>query len=200
MNAVQMVSALRAGKFTSVELVQACLDHIATIEDTVGAWQYLDPAHVLEQAQQADLARHEGMDAGPLNGIPVGIKDIFDTADMPTENGTVLHAGRQPAVDATTVSLLRRAGAVIMGKTVTAELAVYSPGKTTNPHDPRRTPGGSSSGSAAAVAADMIPLALGTQTNGSIVRPASYCGVCGYKPTHGMISRYGVLHQSYHLL
>ncbi len=199
MNAFQMVSALHEGKFTSVELVQECLDLIAKIEDKVGAWQYLDPDYALEQAQNADLARHEGKDVGPLNGIPVGIKDIFDTADMPTENGTVLHAGRQPTVDATVVSLLRRAGAVIMGKTVTAELAVYSPGKTTNPHDPHRTPGGSSSGSAAAIAADMVPLALGTQTNGSVVRPASFCGVYGYKPTHGLISRHGVLHQSYHL-
>jgi Asp-tRNA(Asn)/Glu-tRNA(Gln) amidotransferase A subunit family amidase len=199
MNACQMASALREGKFTAVDLVQACLDQIAQVEDRVGAWQYLDPDYALEQAQNADLARHKGQDVGPLNGIPVGIKDIFDTADMPTENGTVLHAGRQPEEDATVVSLLRRAGAVILGKTVTAELAVYSPGKTTNPHDSRRTPGGSSSGSAAAMAADMIPLALGTQTNGSVVRPASYCGVYGYKPTHGLISRQGVLHQSYHL-
>jgi Asp-tRNA(Asn)/Glu-tRNA(Gln) amidotransferase A subunit family amidase len=126
----------------------------------------------------------------------VGVKDIFDTIDMPTENGTVLHAGRHPGHDATAVALLREAGAVIMGKTVTTELAVYAPGKTRNPHDPERTPGGSSSGSAAAVAACMVPFAVGTQTNGSIIRPASYCGVVGYKPTHGLISRHGVLQQS----
>jgi Asp-tRNA(Asn)/Glu-tRNA(Gln) amidotransferase A subunit family amidase len=115
---------------------------------------------------------------------------------MPTEDGTVLHAGRQPAADAAAVALLREAGAVIMGKTVTTELAVYTPGKTRNPHDPERTPGGSSSGSAAAVAAFMAPLAIGTQTNGSVIRPASYCGVYGYKPSRGLISRHGVLRQS----
>jgi Asp-tRNA(Asn)/Glu-tRNA(Gln) amidotransferase A subunit family amidase len=126
----------------------------------------------------------------------VGVKDIFDTKDMPTEDGTVLHAGRQPIEDATAVSLLRQAGAVILGKTVTTELAVFSPGKTRNPHDPERTPGGSSSGSAAAVAAGMVPLAIGTQTNGSVIRPASFCGVYGYKPTYGCISRHLVLEQS----
>jgi len=199
MPAVEAAAAIRDGRITAVELVQACLDYIAEMEPRIGAWNFLDPAYALEQAQRADLDLQAGKDPGPLHGIPVGVKDIFDTADMPTENGTVLHAGRQPAVDAAAVDLLRRAGAIIMGKTVTAELAVYSPGKTTNPHDAQRTPGGSSSGSAAAVAADMIPLALGTQTNGSIVRPASYCGVYGYKPTHGLISRHGVLHQSYPL-
>ena len=121
------------------------------------------------------------------------MKDIFDTADMPTEDGTVLHAGRRPQHDCTAVALLRQAGAVIMGKTVTTELALFTPGKTRNPHDPERTPGGSSSGSAAAVAAGMVPLAIGSQTNGSIIRPASFCGVVGYKPTHGLISRRGVL-------
>src|SRR5690606_5858493 len=119
---------------------------------------------------------------GPLHGVPVGIKDIIDTADFPTENGTVLHAGRRPRRDATVVSRLRAAGAVILGKTVTTELAVYSPGKTRNPHDVEHTPGGSSSGSAAAVAALMVPAALGSQTNGSVIRPASFCGVVGYKP------------------
>jgi len=128
--------------------------------------------------------------------VPVGIKDIIDTADMPTEDGTALHAGRQPSQDAFTVSRLRQAGAVILGKTVTTELAVFHPGKTRNPHNPAHTPGGSSSGSAAAVAAEMVPLALGTQTNGSMIRPASFCGVVGYKPTRGLIPRVGVLEQS----
>jgi Asp-tRNA(Asn)/Glu-tRNA(Gln) amidotransferase A subunit family amidase len=128
--------------------------------------------------------------------VPVGVKDVLDTSDMPTENGTALHAGRRPAEDAHVVSLLRRAGAVILGKTVTTELAAYHPGKTRNPHDPTRTPGGSSSGSAAAVADRMVPLALGTQTNGSVIRPAAYCGVFGYKPTRGLISRHGALVQS----
>jgi Asp-tRNA(Asn)/Glu-tRNA(Gln) amidotransferase A subunit family amidase len=136
------------------------------------------------------------MPTGPLHGVPVGIKDIFDTKDMPTEDGTPLHRGRTPAYDAAAVSRLREAGAIIMGKTVTTELAVYSPGKTRNPHDPERSPGGSSSGSAAAVAAGMVPLAIGTQTNGSIIRPAAYCGVYGYKPSHGMISRHRVLRLS----
>ncbi len=199
MNAVLAAAAIRAGKITSEELVQSCLDHIEHVEDTVQAWTYLDPDYALQQAREADEKRRQGKDLGPLHGIPVGIKDIFNTADMPTENGTVLHEGRRPIEDATAVSLLREAGAVILGKTVTTELAVYAPGKTTNPHDPNRTPGGSSSGSAAAVASYMIPLAIGTQTNGSVIRPASYCGVMGYKPTYGRISRHGVLKQSRHL-
>ncbi|MGH7422615.1 MAG: amidase, partial [Candidatus Methylomirabilales bacterium] len=199
MNAVEAVEAIRAGTMTSEELVRACLKRIKAIEERIGAWAYLEPDHALKQARAADLARREGRAAGPLHGIPVGVKDIFDTHDMPTESGTVLHAGRQPAEDATAVALLRQAGAIIMGKTVTTELAVYTPGKTRNPHDPERTPGGSSSGSAAAVAAFMVPLAIGTQTNGSVIRPASYCGVVGYKPSHGLISRYGVLRQSHPL-
>ena len=176
--------------------MQASLDPITAVEDSVGAWEHLDPEYALQQARDADLHRRSGMSVGPLHGLPVGVKDIFDTKDMPTEDGTVLHAGRTPAYDATAVALLREAGAVIMGKTVTTELAVYAPGKTRNPHDPSRTPGGSSSGSAAAVAAQMVPLAIGTQTNGSVIRPASYCGVYGYKPSHGLISRYRVLQQS----
>ncbi len=196
MNAVLAAAAIRAEKITSEELVRACLDCIDEMEDTVCAWTYLDPDDALRQAREADQALKTGKYMGPLHGIPVGIKDIFDTADMPTENGTILHKGRQPTEDATAVSLLRRTGAVIMGKTVTTEMAVYAPGKTKNPHDPERTPGGSSSGSAAAVAAFMVPLTIGTQTNGSVIRPASYCGVYGYKPTHGRISRCGVLKQS----
>lgn len=196
MSAAEAAAAIQSGETTSEELVQACLDHIATLEDSVGAWAHLDPEYALQQARDADLQRRSGMSVGPLHGVPVGVKDIFDTRDMPTEDGTVLHAGRTPAYDATAVALLREAGAVIMGKTVTTELAVYAPGKTRNPHDPARTPGGSSSGSAAAVAAHMVPLAIGTQTNGSVIRPASYCGVFGYKPSHGLISRYRVLQQS----
>jgi Asp-tRNA(Asn)/Glu-tRNA(Gln) amidotransferase A subunit family amidase len=192
-------TAIEAGRITSEELVQACLDRIRALEPTIQAWAHLDPDYALTQARAADRARQEGKALGPLHGIPVGVKDIFDTADMPTENGTILHAGRRPTRDATVVASLRTSGAVIMGKTVTTELAVYSPGKTRNPHDPQRTPGGSSSGSAAAVAARMVPIALGSQTNGSVIRPASYCGTFGYKPTHGLISRTGVLKQSRHL-
>ncbi len=144
----------------------------------------------------ADRRRAAGAPLGALHGIPVGIKDIIDTADMPTENGTVRHAGRRPAADAAIITRLRNAGAIIVGKTVTTELATYAPGKTRNPHDPEHTPGGSSSGSAAAVAAGMVPLAVGTQTNGSTIRPAAFCGVYGYKPTAGLIPRAGVLRQS----
>ncbi|MBT3359633.1 MAG: amidase [Rhodospirillales bacterium] len=196
MTAVQAADAIRQGDITSEQLVRSCLDRIGEFEETVQAWTYLDPEYALRQAKQADLARKSGFPLGPLHGVPVGIKDIFDTQDMPTEDGTVLHAGRQPTEDCTVVALLRQAGAVIMGKTVTTELAVYSPGKTKNPHNPEHTPGGSSSGSAAAVASFMVPLAVGSQTNGSMIRPASYCGVVGYKPSHGLVSRHGVLRQS----
>jgi len=196
MSAAQAAAAIRAGECTSEELVQACLDRIASLEDSVGAWVHLDPEYALQQARDADLYRRSGASLGPLHGVPIGVKDIFDTKDMPTEDGTVLHAGRTPAFDATAVALAREAGAIIMGKTVTTELAVYAPGRTTNPHDANRTPGGSSSGSAAAVAANMVPLSIGTQTNGSVIRPASYCGVYGFKPSHGLIARYRVLQQS----
>ena len=174
----------------------ACLDHIEALEEKLGAWTFLDPEHALNQARAADQALREGRALGRLHGIPVGVKDIFDTKDMPTEDGTVLHAGRRPMEDATAVARLREAGAIILGKTVTTELAVFAPAKTRNPHDPERTPGGSSSGSAAAVAAGMVPLAIGTQTNGSMIRPAAFCGVYGYKPTFGLISRHRVLQQS----
>src|SRR5437016_8161523 len=137
-----------------------------------------------------------GQPIGALHGVPVGLKDIIDTADMPTENGSVLHAGRTPSRDASVVSLLRGAGGVILGKTVTTEFATRTPGKTRNPHNSGHTPGGSSSGSAAAVAAGMVPLALGSQTTGSTVRPASYCGVYGLKPTHGLIPRHGMFQLS----
>lgn len=199
LEAVAAVQAIRRGDISSEQLVQACLDRIAEVEPVVQAWAFLDAEYALSQARAADRGRAQGRPLGPLHGIPVGVKDIFDTADMPTENGSRLHAGRRPSEDATVVSLLRAAGAVILGKTVTTELAVYFPGKTTNPHDCRYTPGGSSSGSAAAVAAGMVPLAVGSQTNGSVIRPAAYCGVYGFKPSHGLISRYGVLAQSWHL-
>ena len=195
-SAEELARVIRAGEVTAEDAVCACLERIRQVEAEVQAWAFLDPDYALAQARQADRLRREGRDLGSLHGVPVGVKDIFDTADMPTEDGTVLHAGRRPAEDATVVALLRQAGAIVLGKTVTTELAVYAPGKTRNPHDVRRTPGGSSSGSAAAVAARMAPLALGTQTNGSVIRPAAYCGVVGYKPTHGTISRHGVLRES----
>ena len=187
---------LSEGKISALELTDACLARIAADEPRVQAWTFLDPELARAQARRCDDVRRAGRPQGPLHGIPVGVKDIIDTRDMPTENGTVLHAGRRPTRDAAVVERLRGAGAVILGKTVTTELAVYHPGKTRNPHHPERTPGGSSSGSAAAVAAHMVPLAVGSQTNGSVIRPASYCGVFGFKPTHGLISRFGVLRQS----
>ena len=196
MSALRAAEAIREGELTSVALVEACLARIEECEEQIGAWEHLDEDLALRQAREADLARREGKALGPFHGVPVGIKDIIDTAELPTENGSPLHAGRQPTEDAALVSLLKNAGAVIMGKTVTTEFAVYHPGKTKNPHDPNRTPGGSSSGSAAAVASRMVPAAVGSQTNGSVIRPASFCGVCGFKPTHGSISRYGMLPQS----
>lgn len=196
LSAIEAARLLREGEISSVELVAACLERIEAIDGDVQAWAHLDPDYALAQARMLDAARAGGGPVGPLHGLPIGVKDIIDTEALPTENGTVLDAGRRPREDASVVSQLRQAGAVIMGKTVSTELAVYSPGKTRNPHNPAHTPGGSSSGSAAAVASGMIPLAVGTQTNGSVIRPAAFCGVYGFKPTHGLISRHGVLRQS----
>jgi Asp-tRNA(Asn)/Glu-tRNA(Gln) amidotransferase A subunit family amidase len=196
LTASEAASRMQKGEITSEELVRACLDVVEAREDEIGAWTCLDPDYALKQAREADAVRRQGRAVGRLHGVPVGIKDIIETEDMPTENGSPVFAGRQTGRDAAVVSRLREAGAVIMGKTVTTELAVYHPGKTRNPHRPTHTPGGSSSGSAAAVAAQMVPLALGTQTNGSVVRPAAFCGVFGLKPTFGLISRRHVLVQS----
>jgi Asp-tRNA(Asn)/Glu-tRNA(Gln) amidotransferase A subunit family amidase len=193
LSASEAARLIRDGVISSEQFVEACLARIREVDGQVQAWTFLDPDHALAQARAADAWRSEGRATGPLHGVPVGIKDIFDTADMPTENGSVLYSGRTPSRDATVVAMLRGAGAVIMGKTVTTEFAYFSPGKTRNPHNPEHTPGGSSSGSAAAVAAGMVPLALGSQTNGSTIRPAAYCGVIGFKPTYGMISRQGIL-------
>ena len=193
LSASDAARAIRDGAISAAELMQACLARVKEVDADVQAWTFLDENHALAQAKARDLDKSEGRALGPLHGVPVAIKDIFDTCDMPTEDGTVLHAGRTPAHDATAVARLRQAGAVIMGKTVTTECACYAPGKTRNPHNPGHTPGGSSSGSAAAVGAGMAPLALGSQTNGSVIRPAAYCGVYGFKPTHGLISRHGVM-------
>jgi Asp-tRNA(Asn)/Glu-tRNA(Gln) amidotransferase A subunit family amidase len=196
LDATAAAQALREGSLSAEMLVEACIQRVQAIEGDVQAWAFFDPEHARAQARALDQARKEGKPLGPLHGIPVGIKDIIDTTDMPTEDGTVLHAGRRPLADAAVVRMLRGAGAIVFGKTVTTELATYSPGKTRNPHNAGHTPGGSSSGSAAAVAAGMVPLALGTQTNGSVIRPAALCGVVGFKPTHGLVPRTGVLRQS----
>jgi Asp-tRNA(Asn)/Glu-tRNA(Gln) amidotransferase A subunit family amidase len=196
LSASDAAHAIRDGAITCEQLVQACLGRVREAEERVQAWVHLDEEHALAQARARDEERREGRPTGPLHGLPVGIKDIMDTADLPTEDGTPLHAGRTPARDATVVAMLRAAGAVILGKTVTTECAYYHPGKTRNPHNPEHTPGGSSSGSAAAVAAGMVPLALGSQTNGSVIRPAAFCGVYGFKPTHGLIPRGGIMRLS----
>ncbi|HXV25562.1 MAG TPA: amidase [Alphaproteobacteria bacterium] len=196
LGALELRDRLAAGSLRTVELAQSCLARIEAREPSVQSWAWLDRDHVLKQAAALDAHRASGRAIGPLHGLPVGIKDIFDTAAIPTENGTVLDAGRVPIHDSWVVARLKAAGALIMGKTVTAELAYLAPGKTRNPHNPDHTPGGSSSGSAAAVAAGMVPLAVGTQTGGSVIRPAAYCGVVGFKPTFGRIPRTGVLSQS----
>ncbi|WP_118132962.1 amidase [Oceanicella sp. SM1341] len=187
---------LASGALEAAALTRACLDEIAARDGALRAFARVDPAHALAQAETLDRRRRAGLPLGPLHGLPVAVKDVIDTAGMETTNGTGLDAGRMPGRDAFVVARLKAAGAVILGKTVTAELAFRHPGETRNPAAPGRTPGGSSSGSAAAVAAGMVPLALGTQTAGSVLRPASYCGVTGFKPSFGAIPRTGVLAQA----
>jgi Asp-tRNA(Asn)/Glu-tRNA(Gln) amidotransferase A subunit family amidase len=199
LTATAAADAIRRGEITSEALVGACLDRIAARDGEIGAFVHLDPAHALSAARSADEARLQGRGTGPLHGVPVAIKDVIETADYPTEHGSKAFVGNQPETDAVCVTGLRAAGAIILGKTVTTELAARYPGKTRNPHNPAHTPGGSSSGSAAAVADAMVPLALGTQTGGSVIRPASFCGVYGFKPTFGLIPRPGVLTQSHSL-
>ncbi len=196
LSAVEAVARIREGRLSSVELVKSCLARIEETDGQLKAWVHLDPEHALGQAEELDAIRKAGRPTGALHGIPVGLKDIIDTRDFPTERGTQIFSGRRPEADAALVERLREAGAVILGKTASTELAFVHAAETRNPHDPGRSPGGSSSGSAAAVAAFQVPLAVGTQTNGSVIRPASYCGIFGFKPTRGVISRRGVLQTS----
>jgi Asp-tRNA(Asn)/Glu-tRNA(Gln) amidotransferase A subunit family amidase len=196
LSAVALRDRLASGALRAVELVEACLTRIAATEPTVQAWAWLDGEYALEQARALDKRRQAGLPIGALHGLPVGLKDVIDTKGIPTANGTPIDAGRVPNEDAWIVARLRAEGAIIMGKTVSTECAFMYPGKTTNPHNPAHTPGGSSQGSAAAVAAGMVPLAVGTQTGGSVIRPASFCGVVGFKPSFGLIPRTGVLMQS----
>ena len=198
-SALQLAADIAAGKVTALEVTEACLARVALDEPRVGAFIHLDPEHARRQARALDARKQAGLALGPLHGVPVAVKDIVDTKDFPTEFGSAVHAGRRPLHDAVIVSRLKAAGAVLLGKTVTTEFACFTPGKTSNPHDPERTPGGSSSGSAAAVAAGMAPLAVGSQTNGSVIRPASFCGVVGFKPSYGLIPRTGVLTTSFTL-
>ena len=191
-----LVAKMREGQISSVEVCKAYIDRINKFEKDVKAWNFFDKKILLEKAEEADEYRKSGKPLGSLHGLPVAVKDIFGTIDMPTECGTVFRKKKSAAQDSEVVNLLKNAGAIVMGKTVTAELAYIHPGKTTNPHDYSRTPGGSSSGSAAVIASQMAPLSIGSQTGGSIVRPASYCGVVGYKPSYGLISRNGALKTS----
>jgi len=198
-SALDLRDALARGDISAEEVVQAHLAVIAEKEPAIGAWAFIDADHALTQARRLDEERKAGGALGPLHGLPVGLKDIIDTADMPTENGTVIDAGRQPQNDAVIVARLRQAGAIILGKTTTTELAFMHPTETRNPHNPDHTPGGSSAGSAAAVAAHMVPIAVGTQTGGSVIRPASFCGIVGFKPSHGLIPRTGCVTQAHDL-
>ncbi len=199
LDATTAADLIRRGDITSEALVSACLDRIAARDGDVLAWAHLDPAQALDDARAADAARRSGQGAGPLNGVPIGIKDIIDTAGRPTEFGCPIFQGRRPMADATVVTQLKNAGAIILGKTVTTELALLTPSVTRNPLNLAHSPGGSSAGSAAAVADFMVPAALGTQTAGSVLRPASYCGIYGFKPTRGLIPRSGILMQSHTL-
>ncbi|MGZ9005722.1 MAG: amidase, partial [Burkholderiales bacterium] len=187
-SAAEAAALLAQGKLTAVKLAEDCLAQVAAREEAVQAWSYIDPQQVLADARARDAEKPRS----PLHGIPVAIKDIIDTAEMPTEYGSPIYAGHRPRADAACVTLLKNAGAVIMGKTVTDEFAMSHPGKTRNPLNPAHTPGGSSSGSAAAVADHMVPLALGTQTGGSVLRPAAFCGIVGFKPTFDAINTVGV--------
>ena len=188
LGAAEAARRIAAGALSSEALVAACLARVAARDPEIHAWTHLDADAALAAAR----ARDRTPAAGPLHGLPVGVKDIFDTADMPTAYGSPLYDGHRPALDSAPVAALREAGAVVLGKTVSTEFAYFAPGPTRNPHDTAHTPGGSSSGSAAAVADFHVPLALGTQTGGSVIRPAAFCGVFGFKPTYGFVDGDGV--------
>jgi Asp-tRNA(Asn)/Glu-tRNA(Gln) amidotransferase A subunit family amidase len=190
--ASEIAAAVNRGELSCEAVARACLDRIASRETDVQAWAHCDPDRVIVAARDLD---RQGA-SGPLAGVPFGVKDIIDTADMPTEWGTPIHRGRQPERDAACVALSRKAGGLLLGKTVTTEFANHHPGPTRNPCDLTRTPGGSSSGSAAAVADFMVPIAIGSQTTGSTTRPASFCGVIGYRPTYGDLRLHGVMEAS----
>lgn len=188
MDAIEALSAIVAGRLTAEELTAACIARIAERDSLIHAFVDFAPARALAEAR----ARDRSPPRGPLHGLPIGVKDLIDTHDMPTQFGSPIYAGHRPPGDAACVALAREAGAIMLGKTVTTEFALRHPGPTANPRNPAHTPGGSSSGSAAAVADFMVPVAFGTQTGGSIIRPASFCGVVGYKPSHNTINPTGV--------
>jgi Asp-tRNA(Asn)/Glu-tRNA(Gln) amidotransferase A subunit family amidase len=186
LSALELASQIEAGTLKPTAVIDLCAEAIAARENEIGAFVTLDIDAAHRRAEAPVLA------ATPLRGLPVGVKDIFDTADFPTEYGSPIYAGHQPVADSAVVSLLRRAGGVVLGKTVTTEFAYMQPGKTKNPHNLEHTPGGSSSGSAAAVAAGMVPIATGTQTAGSIIRPAAFCGVAAFKPSYRLLPTVGI--------
>lgn len=190
--ASEIAAAVSEGRVTCEAVTRACLDRIAEREPDVHAWAYCDPDQAIAAARELDRRGAKG----PIAGVPFGVKDIIDSADMPTEWGTPIHRGRQPERDAACIALSCKAGGLLLGKTVTTEFANLHPGPTRNPHDLTRTPGGSSSGSAAAVADFMVPIAIGTQTTGSTTRPASFCGIIGYRPTYGDMRLHGVMEAS----
>src|SRR3954454_24546761 len=183
--ATELVRLIEGGELTAEAVARSCLDRIAEREPVVRAWVHLDRDKAVAEARAKS-------GKGLLNGVPFGVKDIFDSADMPTGYGSPIYTGCHPSFSATAIALPRAAGGTLLGKTVTTEFANRHPGPTTNPHNAAHTPGGSSSGSAAAVGDFMVPLAIGTQTGGSVIRPAAYCGVVGYKPTFGDFSRVGI--------
>ena len=187
-SARQTAQAIAQGQLSCQDYIEALLVHIDAREPIVQAWAHLDRASVLKQARQSD----ENKPSGPLHGLPIGWKDVIDCQGLPTGCNSPIYRTHRAATDAAAVAMSRRAGALVMGKTVTAEFAASHPGPTTHPLNRLHTPGGSSSGSAAAVADAMVPLAVGTQTGGSVIRPAAFCGIVGFKPSHGLISRYGV--------
>ena len=195
----QLASKIKDAQLSSVDVCKAFIERIEKFDKEIKAWAHFDKKVLLEKAEEADEHRRSGKPLGSLHGVPVAVKDIIGTIDMPTECGTVIRKGKSYSQNAEIIDMLHSAGALVMGKTATSELAFLGPSDTTNPHDNSRTPGGSSSGSAAAVASFMAPVSIGSQTGGSIIRPASYCGVVGYKPTYGLISRNGVLRTSYNL-
>lgn len=199
LTATQAAAAIRAGTLSSEALVLACLARIDALDGDLKAWAFIDRDDALARARAVDRRAAEGLASGPLLGVPVAVKDVIDVAGLPTECGSPLFRGFRPEQNAASVAALEMAGAIVIGKTVTTELACFTPAATRNPRNMAHTPGGSSSGSAAAVAAGMVPLALGTQTAGSVIRPASFCGVLGLKPTFGTVSRQGVLLQSHTL-
>lgn len=196
LSANDAAAKIKSGELSSVELVTACLDRVDATDHQLHAWAYIDREGALARAAEMDQIRKSGHATGALHGVPVGLKDIIDTAGVPTERGSSVFAGRKPGENATIVNCLLEAGAVILGKTVTTELAFVHANETRNPHNVEYSPGGSSSGSAASVAAFQVPLTIGTQTNGSVIRPASFCGTYGFKPSRGVIPRTGLLQTS----